>query len=156
LSLFASAMIGNELIALGVANLYVVIYLGAACWLARTGMRYVPGFTPGHARVGIVILAAISAIVPALFESLADRPVWNSMLHVTNPSVVIYQASQNLFEVSLVITVLAAVALLMLVVNLAAMFSAVLEIVKGPPVPVASPQAPEETVLVDTQAVVPA
>ena len=156
LNSLAGATIDNELIALGVANLYVVIYLGAACWLARAGMRHVPGFTPGHARVTIVILAALAAIVPALFESLGDRPAWNTMLHLTTPSIVIYQASQYPADVSLVLLVLFAVACGALVVNLRAMFSAVLEVVKGPPVPITSPPPPDELTMVDTPAVVPA
>jgi hypothetical protein len=155
---FVSGTIDNNVIALGVANLYVMIYLGAACWLARVGSKNAPGFNSGHARVTIVILAAIAAIVPALIESVYDRKLWDTSLHLTNPSIVIYQASQNPNDVSLVLLILLVCAGASVLFNLAAVFAAFLEIVKGPPRQDVARSPAEGTIVevTENQAIVPA
>lgn len=119
-----------------VAALYVAIYLMVACWLARAGHRHIPGFQPNHARVGVLVLAAIAALVPALIELLSDRVVWNSFVHLANPIVVLERVSNQPEAEFPTIILLVLIAAALFLVNLRAMLSGIGEVLFTKSLPV--------------------
>lgn len=114
------------------AMVYVAIYLLGACWLARAGHRRIPGFQPNHARVGVLILAAIAALVPAMMEVVGDRIQWNTLVHLANPFLVITRVAEYPGLELPTIFALFALLVFLLLVNCRAMLRGVGEIVLAP------------------------
>jgi hypothetical protein len=125
--------------ALAAGCLYSILYLSLACWIARRGLRSVRGFTPAHARVVTLVLAALGATIPALYEAVVTTMFgglmeWNLILHITNPFVVIFRMADSSQSAPLALLMLALITLLLLVLNLGAMFGGMAEILRGPAV----------------------
>lgn len=100
---------------------YIMIYLGLGSFLGRAARAVSGDFRPAHARVLIVLLAACGAILPQTLYFFDIRS-WNlsRIYFVTDPFSTLYHLSEGHAESSLLVLVLAAVALLAMALNLRA------------------------------------
>ena len=137
LALFAGRSMENELAAFAAGCLYVVLYLGIACWIGRRGLASVKGFQPAHARVTTVILAALGVVLPVAYEATISTMFGgmiegNIVVNITNPMVVIYKLADGHHMSPLVLALLGLLTGLVLMLNLRAIFAGVAEILRGP------------------------
>lgn len=132
LAMFDSSPDFDDLTPYVLAMVYVAIYLLGACWLARVGHRRIPGFQPNHARVGVLILAAIAALVPAIMEMVADRVHWNTLVHLANPFFVVTRVVEYPAQELPAVLALVVVLIVLLLANCRAMIGGIAEIVLAP------------------------
>ncbi len=137
LAMFAGRSMENELAALAAGCLYVLLYLGIACWIGRRGLASVKGFQPAHARVTTVILAALGVVLPVAYEATISTMFGgmiegNVVVNITNPIVVIYKLADGHYMAPTVLALLALLTGLILALNLRSMHSGFFEILRGP------------------------
>jgi len=115
--------------------LYLVIYLGFGAALGRWGRAIAGDFRPMHARVLVLLLAAMAAIAPYLiwFAITGGNGSTDhlSILFITEPFTTLARLSDSHLDSDDLLLALAALAALTLLINSRAFVGGVVEVARG-------------------------
>lgn len=115
---------------------YTVAYIGFGAAVGRWGRRITPEIRPAHARVLVLLMAAMAMIAPYLpyaFD-LVEYRYGYSLMEISNPFKTMDMLTQGSSrQADLVLSILAAVAGIAILINLRSMWTGVMELVRYQP-----------------------